>query len=256
MSKKEVFEIIDFLSYDDEINEKEVFLENMEEICKKIKKNEDVIKYFMNNDGNIGDIFDGISVVSCNDDCKLPDCLGDYEWGDSHIKISTALKLKNNVIKNNMLYNIAHYCVLNDFKATNLSKNPYKIDVFHINNKLFNKRVMIKSGCEISLFIEYDIKYTIPSYCKSELLTSEEYSNLFNDVSKEFNLSNFFNIGFSDYNIKIEVTLTNCLDTNIQLIDDFIKNAYSGYTNKIKELKKSNEKYFKKQLTQQKVNKF
>jgi hypothetical protein len=254
MNKKEIFEIIDFLSYDDEINEKEVFLENMDEICNKIKKNKDVMKYFMNNNGNIKDIFVGISMVSCNDGCKLPDCLGDYEWGDYHIKIPSVLKLKNNVIKNNMLYNIANYCVSNDFKATNLSKNPYKVDVFHINNQLFNKRVMIKNDYETSIFVECKIEFVIPENCNVELLERSDYENLLEDISNKLDC---LNINYPEYIVvEVEVTLTDCLKTNLQLIDDFIKNTCSDYTNKIKELKKSNEKYFKKQLTQQKVNKF
>jgi hypothetical protein len=262
MNKKTDFKNISFSSFEDEINKKEIYLKYIDDICKNTIINKDIIIFFINNNGNIEDVFKNINILSGDqcyvlneDDSKVND-EEDFDCYNQQLILPNNLEFKNNIIKNSMLYNIAHYCVLNNFNATNLSKNPYNIDIFHINNQLFKKRIMIKNNYETSLFIEYNIEDFIPKYCDHKLIESNEYKDLLNEILKELDHFNFEYSDHTDYIVEIDVSLTDCLETNIKLIDDFIKNTYSDYTNKIKKLKKNNEKYFKKQLTQQKVKKF
>ena len=247
MSKKDEVEVIDLYLYEDEIDKKEVFLEHIENISQKTKINKDVLSYFINNNGSIEDIFKGISII--NDE--------NSENGNCKLILSNNLKLKDNVINENMLYNISHYCVLNNFKATNLSEDPYKVDVFHINNKLFKKGIMIKNHYKNSLFMKFNIKEVIPENCNYHLLEGEEdQKKLLNDMVEKLAFLNADYYNKYHYVVDIEVDLTDCLDTNVDLINDFINNVYSDYIIKIDALKIDNKKYFKKQLVQQNINKF
>jgi len=226
---------------------KEIYLKYIDEICAKGDFDKEVLTFFVKNNGNIEDIIEGIEVLvdSENEVCK--------------IEISNVLNLKKSAISNNLLYNISNYCVLNNAKSVERQNNNYKLNPFFINNKLFDKSVIIRNSYNPEngsyLVIEFLMNDIIPDNCNYELLDNDIEEELFNNfVDKLIDLD--FDEGDYDYVVKIDINLTDCLNLNMVLMKNSIYNVCLDYINKINNLKKYNKRYFTKQIIERNVEHF
>jgi len=226
---------------------RKVYLEYIDEVCSKGDFSKEVLTFFIENNGKIEDIIQGIEI--------LIDGNGEiYE-----LSISNRLELKKDVVFNNLLYNIASYCVLNNAELISGKSNKYKLVPFLIKNKIFSNSAFIRNSYNqengSDLIIEFSINDIAPNKCDYRLLDSKNGKSLFIDFIEFFPNIDFFD-GYYNYIIDINIDFTNCLNSNMLLIKKWIDNVCIDYVNRVDWLKKYNEKYFTNQIMQRNINDF
>ena len=243
-SKNEKYnEIIDIsLSRYSALEDDNIFMSYVDAISKKLNIDENILKFYVINEGNIENIIDGIkleAVTAYN---------MDYEFS-----ISDNIKLKDNIIKTDLLYNFATFCVSRGFNTSSYFLGKYKT-VENSNKNIFDNEIQIDiqeifSGdpdnvsidWEAHLLIEIDkVKDLYPENCSIDLL--EENYDLEEYIDDEL-----YNVG-GFVPILIEIELTESLDSNFQLIDDYIEKHCDLYKKGLPEIKSGCRKFFESQL--------
>jgi len=226
---------------------KEIYLKYIDEICAKGDFDKEVLTFFVKNNGDINDIIEGISVVI------------NAEGYISELLLPTVLKLKEEVIQNNSLYNIANYYILNNNKKIEGKEKEQGLNLFSIKNKTINNKIFMVGnyGKEKGshLIIKLLMNDFVPNGCDYNLLDESDKGKLFNNFVKKIINLRFLN-GECDYIIKMDINLTNCLSLNMVLIKNWIDNMCIGYINHAEELRENNKKYFTKQIIQRNISQF
>jgi len=226
---------------------RKVYIKYIDEICSRGDFSKEILTFFIENNGRIEDIIQGIEVLieGNGEICEL--------------SMPTSLTLKKDIVCNNLLYNIASYCVLNNAELINNKSNKYKLVPFLIKNKIFNNNTFIRNSYDPEngsyFIIEFSINDITPDKCDCRLLDSDSEDKIFNDFIESMPNADFFD-GSYNYVVDVNISLTNCLNSNMLLIKNWIDNLCIGYINKADELKEYNKKYFTKQIIQRNVNDF
>jgi hypothetical protein len=246
MSNDEKFDVIYTVFHYDDVDEKKISNQYIDLICDKTKINKDILTYYIKNNGNVEAIIEGFHII--------------IDEKDYHYKllISKNMKIKENINKN-LLYNLSHYCVLNNINRLESLRNNYEITHLFIKRELLNKKITIENSYKIknvsNIHVSFRLADVIPDNCDYSLLEDEYQQELYYDVCNDLLNLRQVDIGHN-YVIKFDIKFTHCLNSNMLLIHKWINNVYSEYIEILNSLKKHNEKYFTKQLIQNKINNF
>tara|TARA_Y100001960_G_scaffold315386_1_gene380838 strand:- start:6171 stop:7199 length:1029 start_codon:yes stop_codon:yes gene_type:complete len=244
------------LSSREKIYDNRKFIKVLEDISGDLGLDSDVITTYIMHEGKIEDIIEGIKIIE-----------NDYE---TKIALSKKLKLKENIIKNDILYNMCYYLVDNEFINEEIQEgydfNNTKI--YSSDEKILNRKIFIhnspdyfggfdmvdKSNC-IYLSIRYDNLEVLPTKkCSYELLEEEKIDEL-NDYAFEELELDVIDCEYQ-YTIKFQISLTEDLENNLILIENNIKNEHNEYLKRVEKVKKHNIKYFEVVITKENVDKF
>jgi len=228
---------------------KEVYLKYINNICSKVDLDKKVLTFFIENNGNIEDIIEGIEVLTDELDevCDLV--------------LLNILKLRKDVVSDNVLYNIANYCVLNNVESVGRKKNYYKLKNYCIRKacirNTFVENIKNNGNSKYGSFlvIESFAEDVIPDNCNYQLLENSDKKKLFGSFVKEL-VDIEYSDGSYDCLIVINIVFTDCIVLNMALIKSWIDKEFSNYVSKVEELKEFNKKYFNKQIIQRNINQF
>ena len=226
----------------EKIIENKLFLENIEEVSKKLNINENILMLYMLYKGEFEDIIDGFKIIEISREvCKL--------------KISKNITKKENINKNH-LYNFANYCILNDFKIKYFKDKRYRniMARYNYNEKKFDKNIKLYLNDNNTLLeIYFNKKYIVPENCSISLLEKEDVK-LFNKLEK--NLDEELDIMKNYYYTDIKINFTDNIEYNMKLIEKNIKKEYEIYIKKLNKIKEYNKKYFQKQILKNNIVEF
>jgi hypothetical protein len=242
------------LNHYDRIEVNDVFLENIEIVSKKINLDKRILTFYIINGGDIDNIVDGFKVSEGIKNTYT-------------IEISNELSLKEIKLKEDLLYNFANYCYLKGFGCYTYFERNSK-EAINDHDNIFDREIKISlnenyygnpntpsSEFSATLFIEYDKEEdVIPEGCCLELLEEEDEVEYYK--FDEYLDDALFETSDSYYYFPFDIKFTDCLETNIKLIEDDIQKNYEWLTAELKKIKEGSRKYFKKQLIKKNIDNF
>lgn len=229
--------------------------EELKKISEKSKIPENVILFYLKNKGYLEDIFNGIIINKEN------------YFNPKEIMLSDNIKLKENIIENDILYNIAHYCVQNNFEYISLDNEEYFNinEDYNINKHILPNNILIHNqiNCfsppcnekikgNIYIYVEFDLDLIMPKGFYNEDFEKQE--ELEDYCYEELDLVNID--GEYYYYFRGDIKLTNDLNNNLIIIDNYIKNEYKVYLKKIEKIKIYTEKLFEVDILKSNINNF
>jgi hypothetical protein len=231
--KKEDVKIIKIdLNRYDRLEDNYVFLKNIERVSKKINLDKNILIFYIINGGNIENIINGFKISKGIKNIYT-------------IEISKDFSFKEVSLKEDVLYNFANYCTTKGFSSYTHFEFEEK-EVINSHNNIFDKEIKIELDKDFyednetiaKMFFEYEKeKDFIPDQLSLDLLKDED-EHEYHKLNKY--LDNLLFDDFEDYNsYSFDIKFTNCLDTNIKLIDKDIHKNYELFIENIKVIKKT-----------------
>jgi hypothetical protein len=228
------------------IEENKLFLKHINKISEKLELDKNILIFYIFNNGKIENIIEGLKIEE----------ISKYKY---KLKISETIKIKKNIIKENILYNFTHYFILNKFEKSYYNHKNFR-DIYNYNDTLFKRKIKIDflfEGVEPALKVNYNKENDIVEKGFSLEWLKDNDKESFEDLEEyvEYILPEGVDEEYH-YVPLIITTLTSSLDKNMQIIDSSIKNNYKWYIEELERIKKHNRKYFKKQLIQKNIKNF
>lgn len=221
----------------------DVVLYNVEFIANKLKINKEILKIYLENEGDITNLLDGIKIIEIKED------------EEGVIAISSKLKIKKEIIKKDLFFNILNYCVSNKLRKLEISEY-YETEIYYENEKLLDDIFLIKNNLEENILLfDYEVNMILNEYYNLSILTDDDLDEIFGRACEVLNYLENIN-GHYYEQIEFKVSLTEDLNKNLTLIEDFIKLKYKEYLKNLEKLKEENKKYFPEEILKEKIEKF
>lgn len=231
------------LNKNESLIKNEDFSKNIEIISKKLEINKNVLICYILNEGNISDIIKGVELI-CTD----------YHNRIFKLSFEDDISFKEDIIKNDLLYNLSVYCSLNDFLSYEYFEFGNK-KIFNANNNLFDKEICFE--IDKNYYTENSFKYEVALLIDVDKERDLFITNKFLEELEEYNENAFykleeylddelFNVINGYEHIPLEIQLTNSLKENLSLIQTIIEKKFKEHEKEINRIKDGCSVFFKK----------
>lgn len=234
---------INLLNRYDSLIENEIFSKNIDVISTKLGINKNILLCYILNEGDISDIIDGVELI----------CI-DHNNRTFKLSFEDNINLKENIIKNDLLYNISVYCALNGFSHHEYFESGYN-NIVNKNDDLFNKQICFE--IDKKYYNEDSFKYEVTLLIDVDKERDLFLTDKFLEELEEHNEDAFYKLeeyleeelvecidGYSY--IPFEMQLTNSLKDNLSLIQAIVEKEFKDHEKEIKKIKDGCSIFFEK----------